>query len=114
MHELGIASAVLDQVRSELEKHPGARATRIGVRVGDLSGVDCDALSFSFEVLVKDTEFEKLTLDIQSCPVRYRCRKCEEAFTVNDYVTLCPRCNLPDTECVSGAELELAFLELEE
>jgi hydrogenase nickel incorporation protein HypA/HybF len=114
MHELGIASAVLDAVRSEAEKRPGARVTRIGVRVGDLAGVDRDALSFSFEVLVQGTEFEKSGLEIEACPIKYRCRACSETFVVADYVTLCPRCQLPDTECVGGTELELAYLEMEE
>lgn len=114
MHELGIASAVLDAVRNEAEKRPGARVTKIGLRIGELAGVDRDALSFSFEVLVQGTEFDKLALDIQSCPIRYRCRACNETFRVEGYVTLCPRCQLPDTECVSGTELELAYLEMEE
>lgn len=114
MHELGIASAVLDAVRDEAEKRPGARVTRIGLRVGDLAGVDRDALCFSFEVLVQGTEFDKLALQIESCPIKYRCRACGENFVVSDYLTSCPQCRLPDTECVGGTELELAFLELEE
>ncbi len=114
MHELGIAGAVLDAVRDEAGKRPGARVTRVGLRVGELAGVDRDALSFSFEVLVQGTEFEKLGLHIEACPIRYRCRACQETFVVNDYVTLCPRCRLPNTECVGGTELELAYLEMEE
>ncbi len=105
---------MLDAVRNEAEKRPGARVTRVGLRVGDLAGVDRDALSFSFEVLVQGTEFEKLGLNVESCPIRYRCRACNETFVVTDYITLCPCCRLPDTECVGGTELELAYLEMEE
>ena len=114
MHELAIASAVLEAVRQEAEKRSGARVTKVGLRLGELAGLDPDALSFSFEVLVKDSEFDRLVLEIQNCPVQYRCRRCDETFLVQDYVTTCPRCGLPDTECVSGAELELAYLEVEE
>ncbi len=114
MHELGIASALLDAVRHEVEKRPGARVTRVGLRVGDLAGVDRDALSFSFEVLVQGTEFEKLGLQIESCPIKYRCRACQDTFVVADYLTSCPRCRLPATECVGGTELELAYMEIEE
>ncbi len=114
MHELGIANSVLEAVQKEAERRPGARVTKVGLRVGDLAGVDRDALTFSLEVLVQGTKFEKLELDIQRCPIRYRCRSCDETFEVSDYVTLCPRCHLPDTECVGGTELELAYLELEQ
>ncbi len=114
MHELGIASAVLDAVRDEANKRPRARVTRVGLRVGDLAGVDRDALSFSFEVLVQGTEYERLGLDVESCPIKYRCRACQETFVVTDYLTSCPRCGLSDTECVGGTELELAYLEMEE
>jgi len=114
MHELGIASAVLEAVRQEAQKRAGARVTKIGLRLGDMAGVDRDALSFSFEVLVKDTEFEQLTLEIQSCPLAYRCRACSATFNVSDYLTFCPHCGTSDTECVSGTELEVAYMEIEE
>ncbi len=114
MHELSIASAVLDTVRQELDRRPGARVTRIGLRVGDMAGVSRDALSFSFEVLVQGTDLEKVALAFEFCPVRYRCRSCGEAFTVSEYDTFCPRCHTPETDCIGGTELDLAYLELEE
>ena len=114
MHELGIANSVLEAVRQEVERRPGARVTRLGLKVGELSGVDRDALSFSLEILARDTPFESMALDLQSCPIRYHCRACSETFEVANYITLCPSCQSADTECVGGTELELAYLELEE
>ncbi|HET7841379.1 MAG TPA: hydrogenase maturation nickel metallochaperone HypA [Terriglobia bacterium] len=114
MHELGIANSIFDAVRSEAERRPGARVSRVGVRVGELSSVDPDALKFSFEVLVKDTPFSPLPLQIELCPLRHRCPACGNAFVVVDYATVCPHCGERRTECVGGTELELSFLELEE
>ena len=114
MHELSIASAVLDAVRQEADRRPGARVTKIGLRVGDMAGVDRDALSFSFEALVHGTEFEKVALIFESCPVRYHCRACNETFVVSDYDICCPRCHRPNTDCVGGTELDLVYLEMEE
>ena len=39
MHELGIAEATLDAVRKEAARHPGARVTRVGMRIGELAGI---------------------------------------------------------------------------
>jgi len=67
MHELSVAQAILDAVKGEAEKHPGARPLRVGVRVGELSGVNPDSLSFCFECLVQGTEWEPLVMHLD-CP----------------------------------------------
>lgn len=66
MHELGIAGAILERAKEEARRRPQARLVNVGVRVGVLSGVDADALSFGFECLVKGTELDPLTLEIES------------------------------------------------
>jgi hydrogenase nickel incorporation protein HypA/HybF len=66
MHELGIANSVIEAVRQEAGRRPGARVTRVGLRIGELAGVDRDSLTFCFEVLVKDTELASAVLAIES------------------------------------------------
>jgi hydrogenase nickel incorporation protein HypA/HybF len=114
MHELGIANSVLEAVRAEVERHPGALPVKVGVRVGELAGVDPDALAFSFEALTSKTEWERLVLTVETCPRRHRCPACGHTFQVADYDLACPACGAPRTECVGGDELELAYLEMEE
>ena len=65
MHELGIAQSVIQAVETELAGHPGAIPLKVAVRLGDLAGVDPDALSFGFEVLVADSRWPRLSLEIQ-------------------------------------------------
>jgi hydrogenase nickel incorporation protein HypA/HybF len=113
MHELGIANSILDAVRCELQRHPDARATAVGVRIGELAAIDEDALRFGFETLVRDTELEGLRLAIEWCPRRHRCRNCQCEFKVREYDFQCPQCRAVATGCVSGNELELAYLEVE-
>ena len=114
MHELSIAKSVLETVQAELAQRPGARLHKVGLRVGELSGVNPDALSFSFEVLVKGTNLEPVVLEIESSPRRHRCPQCNCVFTVTNYDVACPNCYASDTECVGGGELEFTYLELEE
>ena len=82
MHEMGIANSILQAVRKECRLHPGARATKVGVRIGELAAIDADSLRFCFETLACDTA--------------------------------CPQCHRRATECISGDELELVYLEVEE
>ncbi len=114
MHELGIATAVLQEARQEAQRHAGARLRKIRLRVGELSGVNAEALRFGFEVLARESELEPLELEIENCPRRQRCPACELTFTVANYDLTCPGCGSAQTEFVSGDELEVASLEMED
>jgi hydrogenase nickel incorporation protein HypA/HybF len=65
MHEMGIASSVIEAVRAEAARRPGARVTKVGLRIGELAAVDRDSLTFCFEALVRDTELESAVLAIE-------------------------------------------------
>lgn len=114
MHELSIAAAVLDQLEAEQARRPGTRFLKVGLRIGELSGVDPDALSFGFEALVKDTHWEPLALAIESIPWEQRCGGCGHVFRVRDAETECPQCAARDTRCAAGQELDIAYIEVEE
>jgi len=50
MHDLGIASSILECMQKEAERHPGVHISKVGVKIGELAGVDVDALQFGFEM----------------------------------------------------------------
>ena len=114
MHELSIAQSVLEAVRAEAGRRPGSRVCKVGLRVGELAGLDPEALRFGLEVLVRGTDLEALQLEIEYCPRRQRCPQCGNEFTVRDYEITCPGCGAARTECIGGDELEIAYLEIEE
>ena len=114
MHELSIAAAILDAVRSEADKRPGAHVTKVGVRIGELSGVDPAALSFGWEVLVKDTVMEGLSLEIDYRKRVQRCTACAREFETNMLFSACPGCGHNRTVLISGDELDITFIELED
>lgn len=114
MHELGIAASILDCVEKEAQRHPGLHISKVGVKVGELSGVDQDALEFGFQVLVKDTPFEPLTLDVEYIPRVQRCARCEHEFRMIEFDPRCPLCGDFATQCISGEELDIAYMEVDE
>ena len=114
MHELGIAASILECVQKEADRRPGARITKVGVKIGELAGVDRDALQFGFEVLVKDTEWEPLALELEYVPRVQRCPKCEREFRMTEFDPRCPFCGEISTECISGEELDIAYMEVDE
>ncbi|HYL46335.1 MAG TPA: hydrogenase maturation nickel metallochaperone HypA [Candidatus Limnocylindrales bacterium] len=114
MHEMGIANSVLEAVKVEAELRPGMRVAKVCVRVGELSGVDPEALRFCFDALVKETPLETVSLEIEFRPRRHRCPACGREFDVTNFETKCPGCGEPATLFFAGTELELAYLEMEE
>ncbi len=112
MHELSIAQALVDSMREEAVAHPGARVTRVGVRVGEVSGVQPDALEFAFGIVVKGTEIEQATLDIERVALRQHCEACAREFPVAEFTLACPACGAA-TRAVAGDELQMTYLELE-
>ena len=111
---MGIANSVLEAVRTEMTRHPGTYPCKVGVRIGEMAAIDQEALRFCFEAIIQETDLESLELEIEACPRRHRCQFCERDFVVRDYNSRCPQCASLETTCISGDELELAYLEVEE
>jgi len=112
VHELSIAQSLVESVRKEAAAHPGARVTRVGIRVGELSGVQPDALKFSFDVIVRDTDLQPATLDIERVALLQHCEGCARDYPVVEFTMVCPDCG-GATRIVSGDELQMTYLELE-
>jgi hydrogenase nickel incorporation protein HypA/HybF len=111
---MGIANSILEAVRKEARRYPGTRASKVGVRIGELAAIDQESLRFCMEILARDTDLDGLQLDVETCPRRHYCHACDSTFVVQDYDFCCPKCTAPSDRCVSGDELELAYVEVEE
>jgi hydrogenase nickel incorporation protein HypA/HybF len=65
MHELGIAQEIIGIVEKELATRPPARVLAVGLRLGELSGVDSESLSFCFDCIKSGTSVESAELRIE-------------------------------------------------
>jgi len=114
MHEMGIANSVLEAVRAEAARHPGAQPRKVGLRIGELAAVDLSALQFCFDAMISETDLASLELEVVTCKRRHRCPTCTAEFDIKDFDFQCPGCGEMGTVCISGDQLDLAYLELEE
>jgi hydrogenase nickel incorporation protein HypA/HybF len=108
MHELAIAESIVQAVRSRLGDRP-VRSVRL--RVGQLSGVLTDALTFSFELAAHGTPLEGAQLFIDEPRGRLHCRSCGRDVGRDDLVLLC-ECGSADVEVTAGRELALLSVEV--
>jgi hydrogenase nickel incorporation protein HypA/HybF len=113
MHELGVCQSLLKQVQAIAGRH-GAPVRRVVLRVGPLSGVDPALLTRAYAAAAVATDAEGSELLIETPPLRVRCRRCgiESAGSL-DRLT-CAACGDWHTDLLSGNELLLLRVELEE
>ncbi|MBW1896221.1 MAG: hydrogenase maturation nickel metallochaperone HypA [Deltaproteobacteria bacterium] len=111
MHELAVAESLLKIVVEEGKKHGLSRVTQVRLRIGELSTVVPDALTFSFDVISQGTLAEGAKLIAEMTPVIAHCNTCDLDFEVEDFVFLCPQCQTMVLALVSGKELEVVDLE---
>lgn len=65
MHEVAVAGGILEAVRAEAAARRPSRPVKVGVRIGDMAGIDPESLAFCFEALVEGTDLEPLELEIE-------------------------------------------------
>ncbi len=114
MHELSIASSLVDLAQEEAETR-GVRVLAIHLKLGPLSGVVQDALLGSYEMVSAGTPLEGSRLVIENVPVVVFCPSCQERRQVPSIQWLrCPVCETPTPEVLEGRELLVTALEVEQ
>ena len=114
MHELSIAQGVLDIVRQYVPENEAGSIRSIRVRVGRLSGIVPESLDFSFEAIVAGTPWQSAKLRIEHVPAVSQCRSCRADFRIEELAFRCPTCGSTDLGLISGRDLQVVEIEVEE
>jgi len=115
MHELSIATNVVEIASRHVAEHGGGRVAAVTLRIGRLSCVHEDALRFSFELVREGTPLAAAELRIVAVPVSIWCPTCaaeRELPGIQRFA--CPACGTPSAEIRAGRELDLDSIELAE
>lgn len=117
MHEMAIASSLIEIIREELAKHGATRLVSARVCHGKLTNIVPEALHFAFEVQTQETPMAGAALELQEIPVTVACGGCGAQFTPEHpdlFYMPCPSCGREFAhEVLSGKELYLDHLEAE-
>jgi hydrogenase nickel incorporation protein HypA/HybF len=115
MHELSIAMSIVELALEEAGRQGNPSIVAVHLRVGELSGVVEEALRSAYEMAREGTALSGARLSIETVPVRIFCDPCKAERTVVSLQCLCCReCGAPPARVVSGRELDLCALEIEE
>ena len=114
MHELSIAESIVDIIHQYVEEKHLPFVHDVSVKVGALAGVVPDSLEFSFAAITADTSLQNARLRIVSVPFVIHCSECDVTSDPDSPVAICPRCGGMATETLSGTELQVAEIEVNE
>ncbi len=114
MHEVAVCESILDVLREQAGKAGAGRVLSVRLRIGEMSGVAEDSLRFAFEIVAKDTLADGADLIIDNVPLTARCRSCGLEFRIVGYAFSCMRCDSPEIDVVSGRELLVTEIDMED
>lgn len=113
MHEMALAQGILATALDAAASNDAVKIGRVKILVGEMTNAEPESLKFCFTALAAGTIAEGAELDITIMPLIGRCSKCCGQFAVNGYYFVCPQCQSPSVEIISGRELRVEHLEVE-
>jgi hydrogenase nickel incorporation protein HypA/HybF len=111
MHELSIATAVLNTALKHAEDRP---VDVVAMRLGRMRQVVPDSLLFYWDIVARDTVCEGARLELTEIEVRLECQACGRDWEPLIAAFRCPDCASARVSVTAGEELEIDYLELKE
>lgn len=112
MHELSIATALIDLVHEQAAAARATRVTRLVVEIGALSHVDVHALRFAVDAAARGGLADGAALDILEPPGTAYCLDCEISVTIPARGAPCPHCDGAKLLVQGGDEMRLKEMEV--
>ena len=112
MHEATLAENILEIAFKSAEENHAEKIFRVGLTLGEMAGVEVEALQMSFDVLKKNSPAQDAQLVIKRVPISATCNNCGKTFRLERYNFFCPDC---DGVLIlqSGRELLVDFIDCE-
>lgn len=115
MHELSIATSIVESVTETAAAYPGARVLEVRLRVGALASVVEDSLQFCWTIVTEGTPLAGSKLIVHTLPIVVHCARCDaesELAGVQNFH--CPHCGQIAADLRQGRELEIESIEIED
>lgn len=110
---MSIAQSLVEILQEEMARHNASTLKSVRLHIGQLSAIVPDSLSFCFEVITTGTPLEGAQLIMEIIPIRGKCKSCGEDFEIKDYAFVCPKCDSPEIETISGQDLSIVEMEVD-
>ncbi len=113
MHELTIITNILNIVEENARLHNAFVVHEIELEIGELAGVEFDALEFAIEHSHKSEILKNVKFNIKRITPLVRCIDCRNEYETAEYISQCRKCNSFRNEIIKGNELRINSFRME-
>ena len=109
---MSVAEGILKIAFDVMNQNHCSKISAIGLRLGEMSGVELEALRMAFDVLTRNSPAEHAELKIERIPIIAECNQCGKSFRVERFNFFCSECG-GVLILKSGRELQVAFVDVD-
>ncbi len=109
---MSLAEGVLQLIEDAARKQEFERVTAVWLEIGQLSGVEVEAMSFCFDVVTRDSIADGARLEIIALPGTGWCMKCAMTVPMAEVFGECPQCGGHQMQVTGGTEMRVKELEV--
>jgi len=113
MHEMSLAEGVLQLIEDSAKTQDFSRVKTVWLEIGQLAGVEVEAMKFCFDAVVHDSIAEGAKLEIIEIPGQAWCLQCSEVVHVQALFDAFPKCGSHQVQVTGGNEMRVKELDVE-
>jgi len=113
MHEMSIVLGIVKIAENEAQKAGVSSFTAIDLEIGNLSGVEWDALDFAWEAAVEGSVLENAEKRIRKIQAKAHCSDCDHIYEIHFIHDNCPKCGSFLKNIIQGKELRVKSLDFD-
>ncbi len=113
MHEMSLAENVLQIITDAAMEQNFSSVKTVRLEIGQLAGVEADAMKFCFTAVTRDTIAQDAKLEIIETPGQAHCTYCAMTVHVRTVYDACPQCGMLPLQVTGGNEMRVKELDVE-
>lgn len=113
MHEMSLCEGVLRVLEEQAQQQGFARVKTVWLEIGQLAGVEIEAMRFGFDVVMKGSVADGAQLEIIDVPGEAWCMQCMKTVSIAARYAPCGECGSHQLQVNGGEELRIKELEVE-
>ncbi|MES9871327.1 MAG: hydrogenase maturation nickel metallochaperone HypA [Sedimenticola sp.] len=112
MHEMSLCEGILQVLEQNATEQGYSKVKTVWLEIGELSGVEIEAMRFGFDAVMKNTLADGARLEIIPLPGQAWCMQCAKNVHVKQRFDECPDCGSYQLQVTGGDEMRIKELEV--
>ncbi len=112
MHEMSLAEGVLQLIEDSAREQKFDKVVAVWLEIGQLSGVEVEAMKFCFDAVTRDSVAAGARLEIIALPGTGWCMACAQTVAMSEVFGECPQCGGFQLQVTGGTEMRVKELEV--